>query len=86
MDSRMDVKREGICKITVPPGMTLNTIWVEHQGGNFLFYSERSTTGAADTIENVDRERQWYKARAKRRDILSSFVSRVFLRIYPSVY
>lgn len=37
--------------------MTFNTGWVEHKGGNFLFYAEGVTAGVANTIENVDRER-----------------------------
>jgi hypothetical protein len=69
---------------TVSSWMTLNTGWVEHKGGNFLFYSEGLTAGVANTIENADKERLAIvqKRELKKRHSQSSFISMVFLLIH----
>jgi opine dehydrogenase len=40
-----------------PSTMVLNTGWIEHTSGNFLFYSQGVTSAVARAIEAVDRER-----------------------------
>ena len=40
-----------------PPGMILNTGWIEHTYGDFLFYSEGCYFSVAKVIESVDQER-----------------------------
>jgi opine dehydrogenase len=40
-----------------PPGMLMNTGWIEHSGGNFLFYREGMSASVARVAEAVDRER-----------------------------
>lgn len=40
-----------------PPGMLMNTGWIEHRKGDFLFYKEGITPAVARVIESVDRER-----------------------------
>jgi opine dehydrogenase len=69
--------------------MTFNTGWVEHKGGNFLFYAEGVTAGVANTIENVDRERL---AIVQKLELKEETFSELFYLygfssdIYPSVY
>jgi len=40
-----------------PAGMLMNTGWIEHTGGNFLFYREGMSASVARVAEAVDRER-----------------------------
>lgn len=40
-----------------PPGMLMNTGWIEYKNGDFLFYKEGITPAVARVIEAVDRER-----------------------------
>jgi opine dehydrogenase len=40
-----------------PPGMVLNTGWIEHTGGGFLFYREGITEGVGRVTAAVDAER-----------------------------
>jgi opine dehydrogenase len=40
-----------------PPGMVLNTGWIEHTGGDFLFYREGITEGVGRVTAAVDAER-----------------------------
>jgi opine dehydrogenase len=40
-----------------PPGVLMNTGWIEFTGGDFLFYKESVTPSVARVIEAVDRER-----------------------------
>ncbi len=40
-----------------PPGMVMNTGWIEHTGGNFLFYREGITEGIGRVTAAVDAER-----------------------------
>jgi opine dehydrogenase len=40
-----------------PPGMIMNTGWIEHTGGNFLFYREGITEGIGRATAAVDAER-----------------------------
>ncbi|MFQ5849284.1 MAG: NAD/NADP octopine/nopaline dehydrogenase family protein [Candidatus Binatia bacterium] len=40
-----------------PPGMVLNTGWIEHTRGDFRYYDEGTTPAVARVIEKVDRER-----------------------------
>jgi opine dehydrogenase len=40
-----------------PPGMLMNTGWLEFTAGNFLFYKESITPSVARVIEKVDKER-----------------------------
>jgi len=40
-----------------PPGMIMNTGWIEHTGGDFLFYREGITEGIGRVIAAVDAER-----------------------------
>lgn len=40
-----------------PPGMLMNTGWIEHTGGDFLFYREGFTEGVGRVTASVDAER-----------------------------
>jgi len=40
-----------------PPGMIMNTGWIEHTQGNFLFYREGITAGVGRVAQAVDEER-----------------------------
>jgi opine dehydrogenase len=40
-----------------PPGMVMNTGWIEHTGGDFLFYREGVTEGVGRVTAAVDAER-----------------------------
>jgi opine dehydrogenase len=40
-----------------PPGMLMNTGWIEHTGGDFLFYREGITEGIGRVTSAVDAER-----------------------------
>jgi opine dehydrogenase len=40
-----------------PPGMVMNTGWIEHTGGDFLFYREGITEGVGRVTQAVDEER-----------------------------
>ena len=40
-----------------PPGMVMNTGWIEHTGGDFLFYREGITDGVGRVTAAVDSER-----------------------------
>jgi len=40
-----------------PPGVLFNTGWIEHTGGNFLFYNEGITPSIYNTIKAMDKER-----------------------------
>ncbi|MFI4997139.1 MAG: NAD/NADP octopine/nopaline dehydrogenase family protein, partial [Hyphomicrobiales bacterium] len=40
-----------------PPGMLMNTGWIEHTQGGFLFYREGMTEGVGRVAEEVDAER-----------------------------
>ncbi len=41
-----------------PPGMVMNTGWIEHTRGDFLFYNEGITEGVGRVTAAVDAERQ----------------------------
>ena len=40
-----------------PPGMLMNAGWIEHTGGNFLFYSEGMTESVGRAVSAIDAER-----------------------------
>ncbi len=40
-----------------PPGMLMNTGWIEHSGGNFLFYAEGMTESVGRVVTAIDAER-----------------------------
>jgi opine dehydrogenase len=40
-----------------PPGMIMNTGWIERTGGNFLFYREGITEGVGRVTKSIDDER-----------------------------
>lgn len=75
-----------------PPGMILNSGWVEHTSGDFLFYSEGVTNAVARVIESVDKERLKILQRLQLRsetiqEILHrcDFISNVNSSVYESI-
>lgn len=88
-DNVLQTSLSNINAVLHPPGMILNAGWIEHKGGNFLFYSEGVTSGVANIIEHVDRERL---AIIQKLEIKGETFSELFYRyglssaIYPSVY
>lgn len=40
-----------------PPGMLMNAGWIEHSGGNFLFYAEGMTESVGRVVSAIDAER-----------------------------
>jgi opine dehydrogenase len=79
-------------EILHPPVMILNSGWIEHTSGEFLFYSEGVTNAVAQVIESVDKERLKILQRLQLRsetiqEILNrcDFVSNVNSSVYESV-
>ncbi len=55
-----DVLEMGLSNINAifhPPGMIMNAGWIEHTGGNFLFYAEGMTEAPGRVAEAIDTER-----------------------------
>ena len=55
--SVLETALSNINAIFHPPGMIMNTGWIEHSGGDFLFYREGITEGVGRVTEAVDAER-----------------------------
>ena len=73
--------------------MILNSGWIEHTSGDFLFYSEGVTNAVAKVIESVDKERLKILQRLQLRsetiqEILNrcDFISNVHSSVYESIF
>jgi opine dehydrogenase len=60
LEARGSVLETGMSNINAifhPPGMLMNAGWIEHTGGNFLFYAQGITESVGRVIMAVDAER-----------------------------
>ncbi len=58
--ARSSVIETGLSNINAifhPPGMLMNAGWIEHSGGNFLFYIEGMTESVGRVVSAIDAER-----------------------------
>jgi len=58
--ARSSVLETGLSNINAifhPPGMLMNTGWIEHTQGGFLFYAEGVTESVGRAVSAIDRER-----------------------------
>jgi opine dehydrogenase len=60
LEARSSVLETGMSNINAifhPPGMLMNAGWIEHTGGDFLFYAEGITEAVGRVVMAVDAER-----------------------------
>lgn len=57
VDNVLQTSLSNLNAVLHPPGMILNTGWIEHTFGDFLFYSQGISHSVAKVIESVDKER-----------------------------
>ena len=60
LEARSSVLETGLANINAifhPPGMLMNAGWIEHTGGDFLFYTEGVTESVGRVVSAVDAER-----------------------------